>query len=242
MLDEVAFLVYPWVEANMLDQHAVSEFHATKIAEIIAKIHSLSLDESEITHPEFYTYTQEQIIVLIDKAKQFNCPFAKDLQINRDHLLVANEAYRNAIPILKEQVVVGHGDLDQKNVLWKSHSDPILIDWESACKINPTYDIINTAFYWSGITNNFDRALFFKMINAYHKFGGVINKDHVIAACDGAFSWIVWLVYNIERACINGESEHKALGVEQVNRTLSTILRLQNIIPELTKLLQENYG
>jgi hypothetical protein len=42
-------------------------------------------------------------------------------------------------------------------------------------------------------------ALFFKMIEAYQKAGGVINKEHVVAAIDGAFSWIGWLVYNIER-------------------------------------------
>lgn len=235
IIDGSGFLVYPWVDAKALDQHAVSESHALKIATILAKMHCLNLDEPEITQPEFYTHTKENILELFDKAERFNCPFAADLRKNQKNILAANESYQKAIPILKTHIIVSHGDLDQKNVLWDKSNNPILIDWESACKVNPTYDIINTAFYWSGITSNFDKDLFFKMIDAYQKAGGVINKDHVVAACYGAFSWIGWLVYNIDRSCVHGNSEHKAIGIEQVNQTLATILRLQTIMPEVIK-------
>lgn len=71
----------------------------------------------------------------------------------------------------------------------------------------------------------------------------VILNGHinVMAACYGAFSWIGWLVYNIERSCVSGESGSRALGIELVNQILATILRLQVIIPELIKLLQEEH-
>ncbi len=232
------FLVYPWVNAKALDQHTVSEPHALKIATILAKMHCLNLDEPEITQPEFYTHTNQKILELLDKAETFNCSFASDLRHHQNTILRANETYQDAIPILKTHSVVSHGDLDQKNVLWDIDNNPILIDWESACKINPTYDIINTAFYWSGITSNFDKALFFKMINAYQKAGGVIDKEHVVAACYGAFSWIGWLVYNMERSCVLGESEHRNIGIEQVNQTLATILRLQTVMPEIIKIIE----
>jgi thiamine kinase-like enzyme/RimJ/RimL family protein N-acetyltransferase len=238
MIEGTGFLVYPWVNAKALDQHAVSEHHALKIATILAKMHCLNLDEPEITQPEFYTHTNQKILELFDKAVKFVCPFAANLRKNQKNILAANEAYQNSIPTLKTHIIVSHGDLDQKNVLWDSSNNPILIDWESSCKINPTYDIINTAFYWSGITSTFDKDLFFKMIEAYQKAGGVINKDHVVAACYGAFSWIGWLVYNIERSCVSGNSEHKAMGIEQVNQTLATILRLQTIMPEVIKIIE----
>lgn len=239
MIDETGFLVYPWVNAKALDQHAVSEPHALKIATILAKMHCLNLDEPEITQPEFYTHTNQKILELLDRAEKFVCPFAANLRKNQKNILVANEAFQNAIPILKTDIIVCHGDLDQKNVLWDSSNNPDLIDWESACKINPTYDMINTAFYWSGITSNFDKDLFFKMVEAYQKAGGVINKDHIVAACYGAFSWIGWLVYNIERSCDPGESEHKNIGIEQVNQTLTTILQLQTVIPEVIKIIED---
>ncbi len=238
MGDETGFLVYPWVDAKALDQHAVSKHHALKIATILAKMHCLNLDYPEIIQPEFYTHTNQTILELLDKAETFHCPFATDLRKNQKNILVANEAYQNAIPILKTHNIISHGDLDQKNVLWDSGNNPILIDWESACKINPTYDIINTAFYWSGITSNFDKDLFFKMIEVYEKAGGIINKEHVVAACYGCFSWIGWLAYNIERSCVLGESEHRNIGIEQVNQTLATILRLQTVMPEVIKIIE----
>mgnify|MGYP000075359191 CR=1 FL=1 len=238
MIDGSGFLVYPWVNAKALDGHAVSEHHALKIATILSKMHCLNLDEPEITKPEFYTHTDQKILELLDKAENFNCPFATDLRKNQKNILAANESYQKAISILKTHNIVSHGDLDQKNVLWDSSNNPILIDWESACKINPTHDIINTAFYWSGITSNFDTALFFKMIDAYQKAGGIINKKHVVAAIDGTFSWIGWLVYNIERSCVSDDSDHKAIGIEQVNQTLATILRLQTVMPEVIKIIK----
>jgi thiamine kinase-like enzyme len=233
--EETGFLVYPWVDGKVLDGNVVSESHALKIAVILAKMHCLDLNEPEITQPECYTHTQEKILQLFDKAENFDCPFVADLRKNQNNILVANEAYQKAIPILKKHTIISHGDLDQKNVLWDIDNNPILIDWESACKVNPTYDIINTAFYWSGITSNFDQDLFFKMINTYQKSGGIMNKDHVIAGIYGAFSWIGWLVYNIDRSCVLGDSEHKTMGILQVNQTLATILRLQKIIPEVIK-------
>ena len=238
MIDGTGFLVYPWVNAKALDQHAVSEPHALKIASILAKMHCLNLDEPEITQPEFYTHTNQKILELLDKAENFNCPFAADLRKNQKNILAANESYQKAIPILKTHIIVSHGDLDQKNVLWDSSNNPILIDWEAACKIDPTYDIIGTAFNWSGITSNFDKDLFFKMIEVYQKAGGVINKAHVVAACYGSFSWIGWLAYNIERSCVSDDSEHKNVGIEQVNQTLATILRLQTVMPEVIKIIE----
>ena len=102
---ETGFLVYPWVDAKALDQHAVSEHHALKIAEILAKMHCLNLDEPEIIQPEFYTHTNEKILELLDKAENFNCPFATDLRKNQENILLANEAYQNAILTLKQHIV-----------------------------------------------------------------------------------------------------------------------------------------
>ena len=76
------------------------------------------------------------------------------------------------------------------------------------------------------------------MIEACQKAGGIINKEHVVAAIYGAFSWIGWLAYNIERSCVLGESEHKNVGIEQVNQTLATILRLQRLMPEVIKIIE----
>ena len=242
IIDGKGYLVYPWVGAQALDKDAISKTHALKIADILAKMHLINLDVPEIVETEFGIHTNDKILELINKAESFNCPFANDLRQNQDKIFAINDAYQNAIPVLKKEIIVSHGDLDQKNVLWDKNDNPFLVDWESACKVNPTYDIINTAFYWSGITTaNFNQALFIEIIRSYQKSGGVINKNHVEAAFYGTFSWLGWMVYNIERACKTDPNslDQKKIGVEQVQQTLQTILKLNLVIPKLTTLMVE---
>lgn len=234
VIDGTGFLVYPWVDAKPLRHDTISEFHAIKIAEVLAKMHLIHLSVPEIEEPVFCFHTNKELLELIDKAEQYRCSFSNDLRQNQDAIFAINDAYQNASLVLKSESVVSHGDLDQKNVLWDKKGNPILIDWESACKLNPTYDIINTAFYWSGITSeDFNPTLFVDMIKAYQRVGGVIKKNHLEAACYGTFGWINWMVYNIERACTADDSEQKTLGIEQVNQVIRTMIRLRNSIPDV---------
>jgi thiamine kinase-like enzyme len=242
IIDGSGYLVYPWVEAQALDKDAISKPHALKIADILAKMHLINLDVPEIVGTEFGIHTNDKILELINKAESFNCPFANDLRRNQNKIFAINDAYQNAIPVLKKEIIVSHGDLDQKNVLWDENNNPLLVDWESACKVNPTYDIINTAFYWSGITtDNYNQKLFIEIIHCYQKSGGIINKNHVEAAFYGTFSWLGWMIYNVERSCKTDPSslDQKEIGVEQVQQTLQTILKLSLVIPKLMILVEE---
>lgn len=234
IIDGHGFLVYPWVHAKALDKDTIAEKHAIHISTILAKMHLMDIDVPEITEPEFAVHGNDKILKLIDKAESSNRDFAKELRKYKDTILAVNDDYQNAILILRMHVVVSHGDLDQKNVLWDEMGNPILIDWESAHKLNPTYEIVNASLDWSGITTDFDSKLFIKMIEAYQDAGGIIDKRSFEASFYGVLgNWINWMVYNIERACTANTQEQKDLGVEQVNQTIATIIRLQNIVPEL---------
>ena len=228
------FLVYPWVNATAIDSKVISEAHALKIAEILAKIHQIKLSVPMPEDCPFEPYTTERLLSIIKKSEEFHCPFAADLRVHQQDLIAIKDAYAHSVKPLKQHVVMTHGDLDQKNVLWDERHQPILIDWEAATFVNPTYDLINTALNWCGIiTDQFDQGLFVKMIGMYKKAGGVIDYTLLSAAFDGAYGWIHWMVYNIERACVLGESEQKTMGIEQVNQTLTTLLRLRKIMPDL---------
>ncbi len=143
IIDESGFLVYPWVDAK--SALVPTESQVLKIAAILAKIHLIDLKVPAIAAPKFNNYSNTAIVELIEKAKSCNCPFANDLKLNLNNLLAANDAYQNAITLLKKHSIISHGDLDPKNVLWDQQNNPILIDWESACKIIPTYDLVNIA-------------------------------------------------------------------------------------------------
>jgi len=233
MADGTGFLVYPWVNSQALHKDTVSEMHALKIAEVLAKIHNINLSVSAVQAHQFHLNTNSEIIALIEKAEKLKCPFSNALKENIDNIILANESYHNALPILQANTVISHGDLDQKNVLWDNQDNPLLIDWECTSKVNPTYDIINTALYWSGITTNFNQGLFIKIINTYQNAGGILDKELVDAALYGTLSWIGWMVYNIERACSESDPEQKSIGISEVEQVLPTILRLQKVIPTL---------
>lgn len=230
VIDGAGFLVYPWAEAAALAGDAVSEKHALIIAALLAKMHSVNLQLPEIMEQEIDVHSDEEILESINKAEQL--VFAKDLRKNQALLLDANESFYKALPILKKHSVVGHGDLDQKNVLWDAAGEPLLIDWESARVLNPSYEIINASLDWSGITTNFNHDLFIKMINAYKAAGGTVNDaQSSIAGATG--NWIRWLLYNIERVCRAKDAETKRMGEEQVYLALGAIIRLRGLSVDL---------
>ncbi|MGE0207183.1 MAG: phosphotransferase, partial [Candidatus Babeliales bacterium] len=155
-----------------------------------------------------------------------------------DILLDINENYINAIDILRGNIVISHGDLDQKNVMWTDENQPLLIDWESARKLNPTYEIINAALDWSGITTGFNKELFCSMIYAYKEAGGIIDMRYIDAAFWGVLgNWINWMVYNIKRVIEPQNFEEKKLGEAQVHQVLPTILNIYKVKHELINVI-----
>jgi len=237
------FLIYPWVDAKALDKDAISERHALQISKLLAKMHLINLDIPEIVAPEFDIHPMKKIIQLINNAISFQCPFADNLKENQNRIAAINNVYHNAIPLLKESIVVSHGDLDQKNVLWDQNDAPILIDWESARKLNPTYEITDTSLNWSGITTeNFNPLLFIEMIRTYQTAGGTIDEKQLHAAFYGVLgNWLNWMAYNIKRACnADNKSDQRAIGTEQVQQVIPTIIRLESLITKLITAIIKN--
>jgi hypothetical protein len=128
--------------------------------------------------------------------------------------------------------------LDQLNVLWDKENRPILIDWESARKLNPTREIVRTSLDWSGIgSENFSLPIYTHMLQTYNKSGGILNGDLLEAALNVFFgSMINWVLYNIKSACDSGISEEKDTAITEVNGTVSMIERLYLLIPALLKI------
>jgi thiamine kinase-like enzyme len=234
IIDEVGFLVYPWVIAKALDKDTISEPHALQIAVILARLHEINLQVPEILEPEYDVHTNNNLIALAQRAEEHHYPFSMLLNKHLADLLITNTAYHQAVPVLKKHSVVSHGDLDQKNALWDPADKPILIDWESARKLNPTYEIVNGSLDWSGITTEFNHELFNKMIQTYIHAGGIINKSDFEASFYGVLgNWINWFAYNIERSCNPLDSEQRVMGIEQVTQVIPTILRITNLIKKL---------
>jgi thiamine kinase-like enzyme len=141
---------------------------------------------------------------------------------------------QEAREILSQCAVISHGDLDQKNVLWSAGGEPILIDWESARRMNPTHEAILVALDWSGITTGFEFPLFEKFMTAYRHAGGLVDNDALQSAFDCVQGdWLNWLMFNVGRSFDLEDTERRSLGAEQVDLALSTLLRLDRLMPKL---------
>ena len=239
-IEDTGFLIYPWVNATSLDKDTVFEIKATKIAAMLAKMHRLNLQIPECEPSEFDVHSSQKIIALIDKASKEQCDFAPLLAEQKKWLIECNEKYQQAIVALSSMSVISHGDCDQKNVLWDIDNNPILIDWESARRLNPSYEIVNAALDWSGITTQqFNKALFQSMIKTYVQEGGKFKTQDLTAPVYGVFgNWINWMVYNIERACDSDSQEQRKMGADQVTQVIQTLLTLESEKQGLIQFIQ----
>ena len=239
LIENTGYLVYPWVNGYILKRNEISETHALKIAEVLAKLHTLNLQVSGVKPPRFDIHSNDSILNAIEKASFFKCPFEKTLKKKQELILSANDSYLAATPLLELNYVVTHGDLDQLNVIWGATDQPSLIDWESARKFNPTLELIRTSLSWSGIgTENFSSPIYAQMLHTYIKAGGILNKCSMSSALHGAFgSLLNWLLYNINIACTQENSEKRNTAITELNWAMMTIIRLQALMPDLLNAL-----
>jgi thiamine kinase-like enzyme len=240
LIDGIGYLVYPWVEGYTLGRNETSEMHALKIARVIAQLHEINLNIPEASAPRFDIYSNEKIIEEIDKAVSFKSSFSNALKENKNLILSTNDSYQAVIPLLKENTVITHGDLDQLNVLWNNVDEPILIDWESARRLNATRDVIRTSLSWSsGVdTENAALQIYTRMLHAYTEAGGILNINDLDASLHGVFgSQIYWLLYNIELFFTSAIPTERDAAENEINSVLVAMRRLEIRIPDLRKIL-----
>lgn len=239
LIDGTGYLVYPWIVGHTLDRDEVSDLHAVKIAEIIAKLHRINLNIPDVKSAHFDIHANEKIIEIIDKVVSSKCVFANALKEDQSFILSVNDSYQSVIPVLKENTVITHGDLDQLNVLWKKDGEPALIDWESARRLNSTRDIVRTSISWSSAMPTESAALkiYTCMLDTYTKSGGVLNMGQMEAALLSIYgSQINWLLYNVELFLSSDAPGEKATAVKEINSVLMAMKKLENKIPNLLKL------
>ena len=235
IIDNTGYLVYPWVEGYTLGRNQISATHSLKIAETIAKLHSINMSVPEIRKPHVDIHTSDSIVAAIDRAAAFKCSFAKTLKDDQSLILSMNESYLAIIPLLLEDTVITHGDLDQLNVLWDKADQPFLIDWESARKLNPTREIVRTSLNWSGIgAEDFSLPLYASMLNTYTKSGGKLNINHVNAALYSMVgSMVNWMLYNIELACTSDVPSTINTATEEIVWAVRTMKKFKKLVPDL---------
>jgi thiamine kinase-like enzyme len=234
LLEGVGYLVYPWRDAANLGAERISEPHALQVAGILARMHATELSFPDLRHHEFDMNSGDNIAMLVDLAQALHTELADTLRRGLPSFLEIVDAQTAAIRALRSHVVVCHGDLDQKNVLWDRQGEPALIDWESARQLNPTYELLLEALNWSGIWSRFDRELCKKFMAAYRAAGGVIEEEAVAASYHCILGdWVYWLMYNVGRCLDTEDAGRRIVGEKQVSFALAVLQRIMDHVPGL---------
>ncbi len=235
LLDGEGYLVYPWTNAVACDRNGVGEHHAIVVARILAKMHHSDIQVPQLRDVPAFPVTADRVIDLVQLAKQRNVRYSDILHDRIEDLLRIVELHAPALAQLEQHQVISHGDLDHKNILWDENGEPLLIDWESARRLNPSYELLLEALDWGGITASFDTRPFTAVLQAYVDAGGVIVAEMIPAASDAIQgAWVGWLLYNVGRAVGLQDHRQRSIGSAQVDLVLSALLRMEKQADRLT--------
>lgn len=230
------YMLFEWKEGRMLSPSERDDRHARTIGELLFRLHRLKLPDMPL--PAWKIYPQSHWECLLERGKRSNMPWAQSIIARKHDLLEWNKLFEDASKQLRQSAVVSHCDLNPRNVLWRSASEPYIIDWESAGPTHPTLEIIDAALSWSEQEDGqIDGHAFMAVIEEYAKAGGEAHAPVEAAFYGRMGSMLDWLEYNMRRSmdtAIFGEDEQK-LGAEQAEFTFAALQTLSANVPVWAK-------
>ncbi len=200
IIENRIFILFPWVNGEVLSFQPSNTSHAKLMTELLVKLHQVPASESV----------------------SFNLPWEKSIgknwsylfQLLDDHYLLESHYFysalnkinywqtlylENAERLLGEKRL-SHRDLYQTNVIWRDDNHPVIIDWEGMGLIYPQVELFNLAINWAGITTpDFDYQRYREIIDYYNHISlqPLDINANVIYSSFG--SWLAWLEFNILR-------------------------------------------
>ena len=228
-IEDSYFMVFEWLDGKILKAEEITEKHCEIIGKTLAQIHNIdfsSIDDNDRKNIETDYFDWNRYIQL---AEEQNKPYIKELKENIELLYNLNKNSVNALEYAKNNLVISHTDLDRKNVMWQDYN-AFVIDWEASGYINPTIELIQVAWYWSGgDIENIDYNKFEKVINSYKQYyRGEVDRNFDILVNADNYGGLAWLDYNLKRSlCIEThyDKEEITLAENEVIQSLSEICK-----------------
>lgn len=231
------YLVFPWCNYTALPRGQVDERHGIEVARLLARMHSADIHVAGVKETTLEAFPVERVDELVGRASECQPLSAVSLSNQRQRLAEILAPHNEAIVGLKKKLVIGHGDLDQKNVLWDDRDRPFIIDWERAGKLNPTYEIIQAALDWSGAASELRPGLFRRMLEAYQDAGGELEADAMGPSLDYiAGEWLIWLLYCVGLSLEEAKPRRLRIEAERIEDPIQLVLRIKQLKPDLLDL------
>lgn len=221
-VEDCYFLIFDWFDGCAIQDEELTLEKCKKVATELSKLHKIDYTEVKEKCKAYYDTNEVDWSFYLEKISNEQIKEALAKNIEKFHKL-DKEAIKN-LNIISKNMLISHRDLDLPNVLWNSNNKPIFIDWESSGLINPSMEVIDTAWNWSGGQKYFDKEKFKTFVNAYKENGGDLSdfSEALKANFKAKFGW---LEYNLKRVtgieCI--DEEEKELGKKEVLRSIDEI-------------------
>ncbi len=194
------FLLYSWVEGEVLPPHAVSSERAHLMGGFLARVHGLRVRFPEQVAPVPEAFEDGHFRGIAARAQIQNASWAGRLGDVVEELEGLNARARAAQEELREGWVTGHLDFDQKNVLWNQNGEPLILDWEQAKPIHPALEAMGAGLSWAGQSAGAPSRESFVAWLAGYRAQGELRLEDLEQAVDGVIGkWTIWLEFNLQR-------------------------------------------
>ncbi len=233
------FMVFDWLEGKTLKAKEIREKHCEIIGEILAKIHNIDFSKIENDERKNINIEQFNWNNYLKLAKKENKAYVDILEQNIDILYELNEKANEAIKYANSNLIISHTDLDRKNVIWQEYK-PFIIDWEASGYINPTIELIQVAWYWSGgDVENLDYKKFEIVVDSYKKYTKrEIDENIEKLIYADIYSGIEWINYNLKRSlCIENKYEQDEIELAE-NEILQSIGEIKYNVSQMDKMTE----
>lgn len=240
-IDNQYYIVFDWIEGKCLKNNEINIDHCKKIGAILADIHMTDFSMLEIVNDLSNNIELTDWNFYLQKGQENNSVWANLLLKIIDKLYEWNAQGIKSGRMLSTDMVISHGDLDPKNVIWNL-DNPTVIDWEAAGYVNPMQELAETAICWSeNDLGEIDKDRFLAFIDGYKSRWGKIQANWSLVLINGFLGKLGWLKYNLERSlgieCT--DEKEQQIGTAQVIGTINGIKRYASMITELEEWVQD---
>lgn len=228
------YLVYDWIEGVSLYGEDIYPYHCEQIGNILGKIHSIDFSSLNIPKPDVVS---EEIVdwkKYLNQGQRAKLSWVEVVKSNIDRLYVWNKRYLISMKYLEAPLVIGHGDIDPKNVMWQNNK-PVIIDWESAGYLNPAHEFIVYLLCWSDKNGQIDRLKFKSFIKGYLEVRQIEKMDWSIVM-DAVFS-PHWLEYSFKRSLglESADEAEQKMGTEQIVGVINYFNQYEKLMKQVLK-------
>lgn len=240
--DSQFYLVFDWIEGKTLKDNEINIEQCKVIGAILANMHRIDFSELELADD----YSSKETLIdwnnYLYKGHKIKAIWVNDLINIIDNLYDWCDKVNYASKSLDLNTTISHRDLDPKNVIWYKNN-PIIIDWESAGFINPMFDLLETAMYWSRtVTGKLDKDKFISFLDGYKEKSDVLKVEWKFVLDKGFQGKLRWLEYSLKRSLLIEctDAKEQQMGTEHVTGTIDELKNYANMIPTLLRWLENN--